>query len=87
MFDFVPQQGPSPVVKTGGIVAKAGDEIVGSVEFRGDYDPEQDATPADVLGEAFRKAMNNLRPDGVYDAIDELAQVVERIARAQRGGK
>lgn len=31
LFDFVPQQGSSPVVKMGGIVAKAGDEIVGSM--------------------------------------------------------
>ena len=94
LFDFVPQQGSSPVVKMGGIVAKAGDEIVGSVEFRGDYDPEQDAPTADVLGEAFHVAMRE--SSGGYveqnhrwlrEAVSELAQVVERIARAQRGGK
>lgn len=92
LFDFVPQQGSSPVVKMGGIVAKAGDEIVGSVEFRGDYDPEQDAPPADVLGEAFRMHLERAMRDemvqeSIYCAVRSLSEVVERIARAQRGGK
>lgn len=47
---------------------------------------------ADVLGEAFRDfmeraAMDTKVPADIYCAVDELAQVVERIARAQRGGK
>lgn len=105
LFDFVPKNEAAPVVKMGGITAKAGDEIVGSVEFRGDYDP-----PADVLGEAFRRSVLLAKPgtglllgdrDGcligesvdaakfrhLHSAVSGLAQVVERIARQQGGGK
>lgn len=51
----------------------------------------KDAAPADVLGESLRgrlcAAMLDERVSpSIYGAVHELAQVVERIARAQRAG-
>ncbi len=62
------------------------------------FTPEQiaecmtDAPPADVLGESLRgrlcaALLDERVPASIYGAVHELAQVVERIARAQRGGK
>ena len=64
------------------------------------FTPEQiaecmtDAPPADVLGEAFEEYMERAgNEDGpefeqaIYSAVRELSEAVERIARAQRGGK
>lgn len=52
----------------------------------------KDAPPADVLGESLRgrlcaALLDERVPASIYGAVHELAQVVERIARAQRGGK
>lgn len=49
----------------------------------------KDDPPADVLGEAFRMWMDRADADkrvsaSIYRAVDELAKVVERIARAQK---
>ena len=56
----------------------------------------KDAPPADVLGEAFRKHLEGVNDIAggldkrlvcTFYALLELSDVVERIARAQRGGK
>jgi len=54
----------------------------------GESQEAKDEPPADVLGEAYREAMeeaitNGDVPASIYVAVAELAQVVERIARQQ----
>lgn len=53
----------------------------------------KDDPPADVLGEAYREAIRKAGASGpthfntnIWDAVVQLAQAVERIARAQRAG-